>query len=185
MRSNFIAAAAAASLGLFSLSTQAADNGIYLGASVGQSSTEYDQSFAGEDFSFDASSTGFKAIAGWRFLDWLAVEGNYVDLGSGDDNVLGERIETDIDGVSLSAVGFLPVGPVDLFARVGAINWNADLNAPGLGISGSDDGTDLTYGVGAQFRVWSLSLRAEYEIFDISDADTVDMVSLGVTWTFL
>jgi OOP family OmpA-OmpF porin len=185
MRSNFIAAAAAASLGLFSLSTQAADNGFYLGASVGQSSTEYDQSLAGEDFSFDASATGFKAIAGWRFLDWLAVEGNYVDLGSGDDNVLGERIETDIDGVSLSAVGFLPVGPVDLFARVGAINWNADLEAPGLGISGSDDGTDFTYGIGAQFRVWSLSLRAEYERFDISDADNVDMVSLGVTWTFL
>ena len=146
MRFNFIAAAAAASLGLFSVSSQAADNGVYLGASVGQSSTEYDQSFAGEDFSFDASSTGFKAIAGWRFLDWLAVEGNYVDLGSGDDNVLGEKIETDINGVSLSAVGFLPVGPVDLFARVGAINWNADLDAPGLGISGSDDGTDLTYG---------------------------------------
>lgn len=185
MRSNFIAAAAAASLGLFSLNSQAADNGIYLGASVGQSSTEYDQSLAGEDFSFDASATGFKAIAGWRFLDWLAVEGNYVDLGSGDDNVLGERIETDIDGVSLSAVGFLPVGPVDLFARVGAINWNADLEAPGLGISGSDDGTDFTYGIGAQFRVWSLSLRAEYERFDISDADTVDLVSLGVTWTFL
>jgi Outer membrane protein beta-barrel domain len=185
MRSNFIAAAAAASLGLFSASSQAADNGIYLGASVGQSSTEYDQSFEGENFSFDASSTGFKAIAGWRFLDWVAVEANYVDLGSGDDNVFGEKIETDINGVSLSAVGFLPVGPVDVFARVGAINWNADLTAPGLGISGSDDGTDLTYGVGAQFRVWSLSLRAEYEIFDISDADTVDMVSLGVTWTFL
>ncbi|MCK7513561.1 MAG: hypothetical protein MZV70_62425 [Desulfobacterales bacterium] len=61
--------------------------------------------------------------------------------------------------MSLSAVGFLPVGPVDLFARVGAINWDADLTAPGLGINGSDDGTDLTYGVGAQFRVWSLSLR--------------------------
>lgn len=185
MRFNFIAAAAAASLGLFSVNSQAADNGIYLGASVGQSSTEYDQNFDGENFSFDASSTGFKAIAGWRFLDWVAVEANYVDLGSGDDNVLGEKIETDINGVSLSAVGFVPVGPVDLFARVGAINWNADLEAPGLGISGSDDGTDLTYGVGAQFRVWSLSLRAEYEIFDISDADNVDMVSLGVTWTFL
>lgn len=185
MRSNFIAVAATAALGLFSVNSQAADNGIYLGASVGQSSTEYDQNFAGEDFSFDASSTGFKAIAGWRFLDWVAVEGNYVDLGSGDDNVLGEKIETDINGVSLSAVGFLPVGPVDLFARVGAINWSADLKAPGLGINGSDDGTDLTYGVGAQFRVWSLSLRAEYERFDISDADTVDMVSVGVTWTFL
>jgi OOP family OmpA-OmpF porin len=90
-----------------------------------------------------------------------------------------------VSGFSVSAVGFLPVGPVDLFARVGAINWNADLKAPSLDIKGSDDGTDLTYGVGVQFRVWSLSLRGEYERYDVSDADTVDMVSLGVTWTFL
>jgi hypothetical protein len=33
--------------------------------------------------------------------------------------VLGEKIESDIDGFTVSALGFLPVGPVDLFARVG------------------------------------------------------------------
>ena len=172
-------------LGMSTGPALAADNGFYLGASVGQSGVSFDETIAGENLSFDADATGFKAIAGWRFLDWLAVEGNYVDLGSGDDKVAGERIETDVDGISLSAVGFLPLGPVDLFARVGAINWNADIDAPNLDVRASDDGTDLAYGVGAQFRVWSLSLRAEYERFDISDADTVDMVSLGVTWTFL
>ena len=181
MHKTTIAAAAVAACSLFSLPAFSADNGIYLGASVGQSGVQYDENFDGDNFSFDASATGFKAIAGWRFIDWLAVEANYVDLGSGDDN----GIETDVNGVSLSAVGFVPVGPVDLFARVGAVNWNADFDAPNLGVSESDDGTDLTYGVGAQFRVWSLSIRGEYEIFDISDADTVDMFSIGVTWTFL
>jgi opacity protein-like surface antigen len=161
----------------------AADNGIYLGGSVGQSGVEIDDSFEGEDFSFDADSTGFKVIGGWRFLDWLAVEGNYVDFGSGDDTIDSVKYETDVSGVSLSAVGFLPIGPVDLFARVGAINWDAEGSR--LDESFSDDGTDLTYGVGAQFRVWSLSIRAEYEMFDIDAADTVDMLSLGVTWTFL
>jgi hypothetical protein len=176
-----IVAAVVISCGLFSLPALSADNGIYLGASVGQSSVQYDDA----NLNFDASATGYKVIAGWRFLDWLAVEGNYVDLGSGDDRVLGERVESQVDGVSLSAVGFLPVGPVDLFARVGAINWNADLSAPGLGVNASDDGTDFTYGVGAQFRVWSLSIRGEYERFDVSNADTVDLISVGVTWTFL
>jgi len=28
-------------------------------------------------------------------------------------------------------------------------------------------------------------VRAEYEQFDIEDIDTVDLISLGVTWTFL
>jgi len=181
VRKTIVAAALAASFSLLSLPALSADNGIYLGASVGQSSVEFDDTVGGESINFDASATGFKAIAGWRFIDWLAVEANYVDLGSGDDN----GIETDVNGVSLSAVGFVPVGPVDLFARVGAVNWNADFDAPNLGVSESDDGTDLTYGVGAQFRVWSLSIRGEYEVFDISDADTVDMFSIGVTWTFL
>jgi OOP family OmpA-OmpF porin len=179
------AACAGALMALASFSSYAVDNGIYLGASVGESGVEFDENFEGTSFNYDASATGFKVIAGWRFLDWLSVEANYVDLGSADDNVEGQRIETDIDGVSLGVVGFLPIGPVDLFARVGAIDWSADLSAPGLGISGSDDGTDLTYGVGAQFRVWGLSLRAEYEVFDISDVDTVDMISVGATWTFL
>jgi hypothetical protein len=184
MRNAFFAVGAVA-LGLLTLPSMAADNGIYLGASVGQSNVQFDDSFDGEDLDFDADSTGFKAIAGWRFLDWLAVEANYVDLGSSDDTVLGEKIETDVNGVTLSAVGFVPLGPVDLFARVGALSWNADLTAPNLGLNTSDDGIDLTYGIGAQFRVWSLSIRGEYEIFDVSAADTVDMFSIGVTWTFL
>jgi opacity protein-like surface antigen len=118
-------------------------------------------------------------------LDWLAVEGNYVDLGSGSDKVAGEKINTDIHGVTLSALGFLAVGPVDVFARVGAVNWNADVKIPSLDAKASDDGTDFTYGVGAQFRLGSLSLRAEYERFEVSDINTVDLATLGVTWTFL
>ena len=180
-----IVACTAAAIGLMTGPALAADNGIYLGASVGQAGVQFEDTIEGVDFDYDADSTGFKGILGWRFLDWLAVEGNYVDLGSGDDRVAGEKIETDVSGVSLSLVGFLPIGPVDLFARVGAVNWEADLESPTTGLSASDDGTDLTYGVGAQFRVWSLSLRAEYEQFDVADADTVDMISVGVTWTFL
>ena len=180
-----IALLTTAALGLVAGPALAADNGVYLGASVGQSGVTFEETVAGEDFEFDTDSTGYKAILGWRFLDWLAVEANYVDLGSGDDNVAGTRIETDVNGVSLAAVGFLPLGPVDLFARVGVIDWKADVTASDLGFDVSDDGTDLAYGVGAQFRVWSLGLRAEYERYDISEADTVDMVSLGVTWTFL
>lgn len=178
-------ACVAATFAITTLPATAADNGFYLGGAVGQAGVDLEDEIEGSSFDYDASSTGFKVIAGWRFFDWLAVEGNYVDLGSGDDEVFGETLETDVNGVSVSAVGFLPVGPVDLFARVGVINWNAELSAPSLGLDVSDDGTDLAYGVGAQFRVWSLSLRAEYERFDISDADTIDLVSLGLTWTFL
>jgi OOP family OmpA-OmpF porin len=181
MKNLFVAFAALAA-GMAAVPAQSADNGIFLGGSVGAAGVKADDSFDGSNFDYDAGSTGYKLIAGWRFLDWLAVEADYVDLGSGDDKVQGIELETDINGVSLS--GFLPLGPVDLMARVGAIDWSADLRAPGFG-SISDDGTDFTWGVGAQFRVSSLAIRAEYEQFDIADANTVDMISLGVTWTFL
>ena len=177
--------AIAALFGMSALPAHSTDNGIYLGASVGAGGVQFEERFDDGNVDYDAGSTAFKAIAGWRFLDWLSVEANYVDLGSGDDRIEGEKIETDFSGVSLSAVGFLAVGPVDVFARAGAIDWSADVTAPGLGIKGSDDGIDFTYGIGAQFRVWSLSLRAEYELYDIADADTVDLLSVGVTWTFL
>jgi len=173
-----VAAIAAATL---SLPARAADNGIYLGASVGQSGVHFDE----QGLKYDADATAFKVIGGWRILNWLAVEGNYVDLGTGNDKIEGAKFETNVDGLSLSALGLWAIGPVDLYARVGAINWNADVKSSALDIKASDDGTDLTYGVGVQFRVWSLSLRAEYERFDISDIDTVDLASLGVTWTFL
>jgi opacity protein-like surface antigen len=180
-----IIALAALSLGLAALPARAADNGIYLGGSIGQGGVQFDEAIEGFDFDYDASSTAFKLIAGWRFLDWLAVEANYVDLGSGDDTIEDTRIETDVSGVSGSVVGFLPVGPVDLFARGGLIYWDAEVNSNDIDLSGSEDGTDFAWGVGAQFRVWSLSLRAEYERFEIEDADTVDLISVGVTWTFL
>lgn len=178
MRKSLLAAPLFAAL--LALPVHAADNGIYFGASAGQSGVKFDQ----QGLHYDAGATAFKAIGGWRILNWLAVEGNYVDLGSGNDRIGGEKFETSIDGLSVSALVFLPVGPVDLYARAGALNWNADVKSPSLDIKASDNGTDLTYGVGAQFRIGSLALRAEYERFEVSDINTVDLASLGVTWTF-
>src|SRR5512137_1257392 len=109
-----IVASTALLMGLTSFSSHAVDNGIYLGAGIGQGGVQFDQSFDGERIDFDASDTAYKLIAGWRFLDWLSVEANYLDLGSASDRIDGIDVETDVSGVSLAALGFLPIGPVDL-----------------------------------------------------------------------
>lgn len=167
---------------LFSASgaTMAADNGFYLGASVGQVNLEIDdiEVLGGEDFKGD--DTAYKLIAGIRPLDWLAVEASYVNFGKPSDRVANIPLEAEGDGISAFAVGFLAVGPVDLFAKGGLIAWDSE-----IGDRFDDDGTDLAYGVGAQFRVWSISLRAEYEVFDVSDIDDLSMISVGATFTFL
>jgi hypothetical protein len=173
---------AAALLTLPVLPAVAADNGFYLGGSVGQANLQIDDLTGGAlpDDDFDADDTAFKLIAGIRPLDWLAVEAAYVNFGEPSDEVAGFDLEADGDGISAFAVGFLAVGPVDLFAKAGLIAWDSKIEGGAF----DDDGSDLAYGVGAQFRVWGLALRAEYEKFEISDVD-LDMVSVGVTYTFL
>jgi hypothetical protein len=157
----------------------AADNGFYLGGSVGNANVEIENlgGLSGADFKGD--DTAYKLIVGIRPLDWLAVEGSYVNFGEAEDTVLGVPLKAEGDGISAFVVGFLPIGPVDLFAKGGLISWDTK-------VSGFDgDGTDLAYGVGAQFRVWSIGIRAEYEIFDVDDVEDLSMVSIGATFTFL
>lgn len=161
----------------WSLTSQAADNGIYLGAGIGQSNVKADD--AGIDF--DGTDTAWKLIAGIRPLDWLAVEASYVDFGKPHD----DGVEVDADGLTAFAVGFVPVGPVDLFAKVGLINYDAKGSLRNVGEVLDDSGTELAYGAGVQFRLLSLAIRGEYEKFDVKDVDDADLLSVSVTYTFL
>ncbi|HKQ13987.1 MAG TPA: outer membrane beta-barrel protein [Steroidobacteraceae bacterium] len=171
---------AAALLALPVVPAVAADNGFYLGGSIGQANLKVDDLSNGiSTADFDGDDMAWKLIAGFRPLDWLGLEASYVNFGEPEDTVLGEKLKAEGDGITAFAVGFLPVGPVDLYAKVGLISWDSKISG-----DFSDDGTDLAYGVGAQFRVLSLSIRAEYEKFDVSNVD-LDMISVGVTYTFL
>ncbi len=58
---------------------QAADNGIYLGAGIGQSEYGLDNPLDAEPF--DDKDTGYKLIAGWRLLDSFGLEASCQDHG--------------------------------------------------------------------------------------------------------
>jgi Outer membrane protein beta-barrel domain len=171
--------------GLLAASTgvHAADNGVYVGAGIGQSNIQVD-SIVGTIDDFDGDDLGYKVIVGVRPFDWLGFEANYVNFGEPDDTVFGAKIETEGYGLSGYAVGFLSLGPVDVFAKAGAVSWDTKIGVEGL--SKTDlDGTDLAYGAGVQVRLLSLGVRAEYEIFDIDDFDDASFLSLSLTYTFL
>jgi len=155
----------------------AADNGIYLGASLGRSKVEFDQGL----LEVDDHDEGFKIIAGVRPLDWLAVEANYVDFGKARDGI----VSAENHAFSAFAVGFFSVGPADLFGKVGLVKSDASVRVRNLGKIFDEDGTDPAYGFGVQFRVLSLSVRAEYEIYDVNKVDDLNLFSIGVTYTFL
>jgi hypothetical protein len=163
----------------------AADNGFYLGGSVGNANLEIDDIAGVSEADFKGDDTGYKLIAGIRPLDWFGVEAAWVDFGDAEDRIRFQNQDIPVsiegDGISAFAVGFLPIGPVDLFAKGGLISWDSKIS----GDFDDDDGTDLAYGVGAQFRVWSISVRAEYEVFDVDSVDDLSMISVGATFTFL
>jgi hypothetical protein len=155
----------------------AADNGIYLGASLARSMVDIDQGL----LEVDDDDDGFKIIAGVRPLDWLAIEANYIDFGTARDGA----VSAENDAFSAYAVGFFTLGPVDLFGKLGLVKSDASVRVRGLGEVFDEDGTDPTYGFGVQFRVLSISLRAEYEIYDVDNVDDLNLFSIGFTYTFL
>ena len=104
----FRALIAALILSAASLPTFAADNGFYIGASVGQGGVDTESAdfgFVTEDF--DGDDTGFKVIAGFRPLEWLAIEANYVDLGTASDNVAGVNVDVETKGIESLADGIM------------------------------------------------------------------------------
>jgi OOP family OmpA-OmpF porin len=176
--------------------------GPYFGGSIGDSTVKFKDDQTREEF--DADDTGFKVIAGYRIIDWVAVELNYTDFGKPVDRIFGVDLQTDYSAVSVSALGMLPLGSnFDLFGRLGVARLDAKFSARGFSGSDSDKSTEPVFGIGAQFRASNLAVRIEYEgiLLDANNRDDHDwwdddwddnndsgdwlsMLSLGFTYKF-
>jgi hypothetical protein len=163
-----------ATLAVFAVTPASADTGFYLGGSLGTAS--YDGTVPGTGFSIDDDDTASKLYGGFRVLSLLAVEGGYVDFGE----MSGAAGNVELSGWDLFGVGNIPVGPVNLFAKLGGIAWESDFSGP---VSSDQDGHDLAYGLGVAFRIGSFGIRSEYEIFE-TDNDDIDMFSIGAEYNF-
>lgn len=182
-----------------STAAQAADNGVYVGASLGQISIEQRKDFVDDidttRVAFDSDGMGYKVLIGVRPLDWLGVEGSYTNFGDQEDTLRRTLASTnttisqdgEFQGYGLSGflVGYIPIGPVDIFGKAGLVSWDTKTKVADELDWLRKDGNDLAYGVGVQFRLLSLGLRAEYEVFDLDGIEDANFVSIGVTYTFL
>jgi len=161
-----------------------ADSGFYLGGSVGDAAmTVADIDLGGNEF--DDNDSAWKGFVGY-IVDMpvvdFGVEAGYVDFGAPSDTILGAEYDLDVTG--LSAFGLVGVdwGLFGMFAKAGVVSWDADFAIDGVSL-GSEDGSDSAYGLGFRFNFSSVEVRAEFEVFDVDEAD-VDMVSVGVLWRF-
>ena len=164
---------------------QAADHGFYLGAGLGQSKLDPDQSKLNfSALNYDDKDQGYKLIAGIRPLDVLGAEIDYVDLGKTDGSGTGGAVRSKAQLFNASVLGFVPLPFVDIFGKVGIARSKARYQEDGVS-NLKLDSTDFSWGVGVQAHFRSLGARLEYERFNLPRTNTSSMVSLGVTWTFL
>lgn len=152
----------------------AGPTGLYFGASLGRSRTRYGPQL----FRLGGSDFAYKLVGGFRPLSVLATEVSYDSFG----RVSGPAGHADASGVDVSLLGFLPLPHVDLYGKVGWIMWSTQTNTPLVSFKSS--GSDLSYGIGAGTHFGPLSARLEFERFSLAPASSLNLVSVGVLWTF-
>ena len=107
-----------------------ADSGLfYLGAGVTDSSLTASNNGYIAYGTPDLKNNSWKAFAGVHPLKWLALEADYIDLGSGSTSTLSNEstntTHADSSAWVAYAIGFLPVPlpVVDFFGKVGVARW--------------------------------------------------------------
>lgn len=192
---------ATAALSLCSLSVLAApaDNpsGFYVGAGWGR----FNLNLRGLDDVDNAVSAVFhkkddawKIFGGYRFNPYLGVEAAYIDFGKPRDRFDASGSSGDyrvhLSGFAPYVIGTLPLGPVELFGKVGYYfydnNITADFDQPlQPRVDSTHSRTDFLYGGGVGTTFFDhLHVRAEYEKVDISHAKDSDAFWLSGAWRF-
>ena len=155
------AAAIAVSGAAFAQTSTPTVPSFYIGAEVGQSD-------AGPD-----DDVGYKILGGYQFHRNLAVEVAY--------GFLFDKNDTEVTALEVVAVGLWPLGNnFHLLGKLGFANWETDQPAPFQ----SEDGTDLTWALGAQFDfARNLAFRVTWQRYE-TDPEEIDFLNVGVIWKF-
>jgi len=198
------AVAFALSAGTAVAQTDENDSGFYVGAGIGQFNVQIDDIDQTDEAiqKLDDSDNSWKAFIGWRLNKFLAAELAYIDFGSVGGTFGGTASGTTANGssgnydVSISGfapyvIGTLPLGPVELFGKVGYYFYDTktsfNLDDP-LSHDLADSSTseeDLMYGVGLGVTfVQHLNVRLEYERIDAKNIDDADALWLSGSWRF-
>ena len=180
------------------------DRGLYAGAGIGRFDLKtnihnFDEfGDALDDFDFDDDDNAWKVFVGYRFMPYLSAEVDYIDFGREQDRLEGTGsggdYSVELSGIAPYIVATLPLGPVELSARLGYLFYDVDL-ATDLDINQLDfdsksSDEDWIYGVGIGATLFQhLAAKIEYEEADVSHVRgaSVDHASaywLTAAWRF-
>jgi len=170
--------------------TQEVEPGGYIGIGLGK--WDYEETILGFG-NFSDSATYTKLYGGYRLNENWAFEASWETTDTVEQiatiSIFPTRIGLDFEPISLRAVAFLPYSWGSFFAGLGYFDGDLegfselDLGATvsRLETSKSTDGATFLGGIQLDFS--SLSLRLEYEWWDIDGAD-LDQLGVGLHWRF-
>jgi OmpA-OmpF porin, OOP family len=162
-------------------------DGFYLGAGIGEFSTDINEisDVDDVDLDFDTDEDATKIYAGWRFNRFFAVQLDQYDFGESTLAVNLLPVSTETEGTAASIVGTLPIGPIELFARAGMIWYDVNVNFDGEDVI-DESGNDNVLAAGIGFTVAKrLNIKLEYEEIQLDNAvDDANAVWLSANWRF-
>jgi OOP family OmpA-OmpF porin len=184
---------------------QAADTGWYLGAALGASRIDIEDSAlpvtgaTAHSLAKDETDMGFRGFVGYQFNPWLAVEGGYAELGefNATRSVTAPFVGTasatgDVSGFNLDVVGRIPVannwaiygkaGVVRSTTKTSISTTGAIALAPGANANPEETENNLKYGLGFQYGLGKdMNLLGEWERYNnLGDSATTGEVDLNL-----
>ena len=169
----------------------AQDRGYYLGGTGAVS--KYNEICDRTNVPCDDEDAGWRAFLGHQFNKYVAVEVGVLGLGeaTGGDSTGSFKMES--AGMDLSAVFFIPMSTrLSLLGRAGAYRVKTELKQQGPtfgNLSDSAVNSGWVYGLGLNYNLGRLGLRAEYLQYaniggTSTGEDTVEMFGLTLLFRF-
>jgi OOP family OmpA-OmpF porin len=170
--------------------------GFYAGADIGSSygrnacDDPASVSFVG---SCEDKDLAWKLHAGYQFHPNAAVEVGFVRLGRLEANgtILGVPVNATgrAQGFELVGLGIYPLTrEASIYAKLGLFHWREKIEGTVAGffpISGKENGTDLTWGLGGRYRFSrELSGRVEWQRYNDVNDTRYDYFGVGVSYHF-
>jgi len=163
------------------------ESGFYVGGNYGYLRVE------GED-DFDDDKEVWQGLLGYKFNEWIAIEGSFIDFGDYGNDIAGG----DTDGYTAALKGILPLSErFSVYAKLGQL-WSETSYNVGA-VSGDYDDESLFVGAGlsyaltqnfiinAEYTVYDTELNANEALDDIDDTNfetDLKQASLGLEYRF-
>lgn len=134
------------------------------------------------------SSDMWKLFGGYRFGDWVAMEGTLRTFGEAEGTMAGRTFEIEGNALDLHLRGMAPVGPVDFFLKLGMSFVDGEYSQTctvGCTSGKVDLGqTGFSGGLGIMGNIGNVGLRLEWEPYNMASFSRTDVFSLGIQYRF-